>query len=153
MVVSIHGLSRARSTHQRALPSPPGRWAVAMAIIQGAKLEFEASFQVCSEGDLNDPHVDAKHGLRLQDHVPQQMTPSPGSTITNITIFSGPVIFSDASWTIGSDGQPAPAGVGISIGRGNEGSCSQLCILVVSPPVTSVILAEAFSLMLATQIA
>ena len=36
---------------------------------------------------------------------------------------------------------------------GNEGRCSQLCISVVSPPVTLVILAEAFSLMLATQIA
>ena len=39
--------------------NPSQVYAVAMAIIQGAKLEFEAYFQVCSEGDLNDPHVDA----------------------------------------------------------------------------------------------
>ena len=126
---------------------------MAMAIIHGTKLEFEASSQVCGETDSNDPHVDAQHGIRLQDHVPQKMMPSPGSTITNITSFSGPVIFSDASWTIGSNGQPTLAGLGIFIRMGNEGRCSQLCISAVSPPVTSTILAEAFSLMLATHIA
>ena len=55
--------ARNDSVFCRKACNPSQVYAVVMAIIQGAKLEFEASFQVCSEGDLNDPHVDAKHGL------------------------------------------------------------------------------------------
>ena len=75
------------------------------------------------------------------------MTPSPGITITNIQgLLSFRIL-------LGSDGQPTPAGLGIFIRMGNEQRRSQLCISAVSLPVTSAIVAEAFTSMLATQIA
>ena len=93
------------------------------------------------------------HVLLMQDHASQQIVPQPGSTIRNISGFTGPTIFSDAAWSCSSDGQLAPARLGIFIKMSSDRTCSQLCISAVSPPVTSAIQAEAFSLLLATHIA
>jgi hypothetical protein len=145
--------ARNDSVFCRKACNPSQVYAAAAAIMQGTKIEFAASSQVRSVTGSDNPQEHADHSVRLQDHGSHQMMPSPGSTITNIANFTGPVIFPDAAWTSGSDGQPTPAGLGIFIQMRSERRCSQLCISAVSPPVTSAILAEAFSLMLATQVA
>uniref|UniRef100_A0ACD5VED3 Uncharacterized protein n=1 Tax=Avena sativa TaxID=4498 RepID=A0ACD5VED3_AVESA len=93
--------------------NPSQIYAAAMAIMQGTKLEFAASPQFCRDTGSTNPQVYTEHHVRQQDHVSHQVMPAPGSTITNITSFTGPVVFSDAAWTIGSDGQPTPARLGL----------------------------------------
>jgi len=75
-----------------------------MAIMQGTKLEFAASPQFCRDTSSTNPQVYTEHHVRQQDHVSHQVMSALGSTITNITIFTGPIVFLDAAWTIGSDG-------------------------------------------------
>jgi hypothetical protein len=145
--------ARNDSVFCRKACNPSQVYAAAAAIMQGTKIEFAASSQVRSVTGSDDPQEHADHSVRLHDHGSHLMMPSRGSTITNIANFTRPVIFSDAAWTSGSDGQPTPAGLGIFIQMRSERRCSQLCISTVSPPVTSAILTEAFSLILATQVA
>jgi hypothetical protein len=81
------------------------------------------------------------------------MTSYPGTTIGDISNISGWIIFSDAAWSPGVDGQPVHAGLGIYMKIGGDRPCSQICISAISPPVSSAIQAEAFGLLLAIKLA
>ena len=83
----------------------------------------------------------------------QKTIPAPGKTISNVEDISGPIVFADASWTPGADNHPVIAGLGIVVQITTGRRCSRLCISAISEPVTSAIQAEAFSLMLAYEIA
>lgn len=133
--------------------SPFQVYAGAMAILQGTKLELSASSKVSVTDVPVGAHLHMEHAVSLQDHASQQIVPHPGSTIRNVSSFTGPTVFSDAAWSRSSDGQPASAGLGIFMQLGGVRKCSQLRISAVSPPVTSAIQAEAFSMLLAIHIA
>jgi hypothetical protein len=92
-------------------------------------------------------------GQQSQGHADKQTTPTPGRTIKEVSTISYPIIFSDAAWSPGPNGRSAVAGLGIFIQLGGGRCCSQLCISAISPPATSAIQAEAYSLILASQIA
>jgi hypothetical protein len=62
------------------------------------------------------------------------------------------IIFLDAAWSPGPNGRSAVVGSGIFIQLRGGRRCSQLCISAISSPATSAIQAEAFSLILASQI-
>ena len=91
--------------------------------------------------------------MQGQEQSIQQTMLVPGKTIKDISSVSTPIVFSDATWSPHPDGKPTIAGLGIFIQLGGDRRCSQLCISAISPPATSAIQAEAFSLMLAYQIA
>jgi hypothetical protein len=127
--------------------SPYQVFAAANAIIQGTKLEDANSFQ-----DRNSTEASSDDTIQLQVASVQHMTPSPGATVRNIATISGSIIFSDAAWSPGLDGQPAPAGLGIFMQICGDRTCSQICISAISPPASSAIQAEAFGLLLASQL-
>lgn len=102
-------------------------------------------------GTISEATVDAAAHLQVESI--QHMTPSPGNTIRNISNISGSIVFSDAAWSPGLDGHPMPAGLGIFLQISGVRPCSKICISAISPPVSSAIQAEAFSLLLAIQIA
>ena len=121
--------------------------------MQGTNMEVVASSQIsvpiCSiaQKALDEDSMQTHH------RSVQQTTPTPGRTIGSISNIPGPIVFSDATLSPGPGGQPAIAGVGVFIQFGDDRRCSKLCISAISPSATSAIQAEAFSLMLATQIA
>lgn len=139
----------------RATRTPSHVFAAATAIMQGTSLEVAAlspNNNVVGSSESK-KSVAAKTLSQRQDHLTIQSTICPGKTITNVSCFSGPVIYTDASWNPGTEGQPTVAGIGIFIQFAGDRQCSKLCISAISPPVTSVIQAEAFSMMLASRIA
>jgi hypothetical protein len=81
------------------------------------------------------------------------MPPSPVTTVKDTSIIPMPIIFTDAAWSQGSDGQPVSAGLGLFIQFGNDRACSQVYISAISPPVSSAIQAEAYGLLLAMKAA
>jgi hypothetical protein len=91
--------------------------------------------------------------LQVQPILPQQMAPSPGTTVKDTSNITGPIVFTDAAWSPGRDGQPMSAGLGLFIQLGEDRPCSHVYISAVSPPVSSAIQAEAFGLLLATKVA
>ena len=128
-------------------------FAAASAIMQGINLEVADPSQknatICFAGTTA-PGVDS---MQAQDLSAQQTLPTPGRTIARVEDISGPIVFSDASWTLGADNRPTIAGLGIFVQMSTDRRCSRLCISAISEPVTSAIQAEALSLMLAYQIA
>lgn len=139
----------------RTTRSPSQVFAAAMAIMQGTNLEVAArslEYKVVSlHGTDKDAPVETL--LQRQDQLMMQSTPSPGETIKDISCFSGPIVYTDAAQSLGFQNQPTVAGIGIFIQFAGDRRCSQLCISAVSPPTTSAIQAEAFSMMLAYKIA
>ena len=125
----------------------------ANAIIQGTKLEAAASFENNRSTLGAISKASAGDTVQMQIASVQQMTPSPGATVRDISNISGSIIFSDAAWSPGLDGQPTPAGLGIFIQICGDRPCSKICISAISPPASSAIQAEAFGLLLASQIA
>jgi hypothetical protein len=132
---------------------PTQVFAAASAIIQGTKLEIAASFEDRSKNMAAISEEAAGTDLQLQVMSVEQTNPSPGATIRNISNISGSIIFSDAAWCPGLDGQPASAGLGIFMKISDGRSCSQVCISAISPLTSSALQAEAFSLLLAIQLA
>ena len=95
----------------------------------------------------------AKDHAENQNQFTLQATPTPGKTIMDISNLSGPIVYSDVAWSLGSEGGPAVAGLGIFIQFPGDRQCKHLCISAISPPATSAIQAEAFGIMLATKMA
>ena len=83
----------------------------------------------------------------------QKMAPLRGTNITDISSILNAVIFSDAAWSPGHNGEPMPAGIGIYMQICDGRSCSQLSISAFSPPASSAIQAEAYGLLLAVKLA
>jgi hypothetical protein len=94
-----------------------------------------------------------KASLHVQPIPRQQMASTPGTTVKDTSIIPRPIVFTDAAWLQGCDGQPVSAGLGLFIQFGDERVCSKVYISAVSPPVSSAIQAEAFGLLLATKAA
>jgi hypothetical protein len=140
----------------RILSTPSQVHAAAMAIMQGSNMESKVSSQIGDTARSSNSRVlqhASMQGQQRQGHADQQIAPSLGRTINNISTISCPIIFSDAAWSPHPDGSPVAAGLGIYIKLGGDRSCSELSISAISPPTTSAIQAEAFSLMLASRIA
>ena len=67
--------------------------------------------------------------------------------------FSGPVIYTYASWNPDIEGQPTVAGIGVFIQFAGNRRCSKLCISKISPPVTLATQTKAFTMMLTSSVA
>lgn len=91
--------------------------------------------------------------LQVQCIPCQQMAPCPGTTIKDTSNITGTIVFTNAAWSPGHDGQLASAGLGLFIRFDDDRACSQIYISAVSPPISSAIQAEAFGLLLATKVA
>jgi hypothetical protein len=76
----------------------------------------------------------------------------PGASVRDLSIFAGPVLFSDASWRPIQGRQLAPAGLGVYIRNLGSQHCTEVHIAAISPPVASVLQAEAFALRLAVMV-
>lgn len=137
----------------RKSSSPSQVYAAAAAIIKSTNLEVTTSTQITDAICFTDSREPEDVSMQAHEQSIQQAVLVPGKTIKDISNISAPIVFSDAAWSPGPDGKPAIAGLGIFIQLGGDRHCSQLCISAISPPVTSAIQAEAFSLMLASQIA
>jgi hypothetical protein len=137
----------------RKICRPTHVFAAANAIIHATKLEVAASSEehTLAQGGNSDEASDPATQL-LAEACPQ-MTSYPGTTIGDISNISGWIIFSDAAWSPGVDGQPVHAGLGIYMKIGGDRPCTQICISAISPPVSSAIQAEAFGLLLAIKLA
>lgn len=76
-----------------------------------------------------------------------------GASISDFTLFAGPVVFSDAAWKPIQGQQLAPAGLGVFIRNLATQHCTQIHIAAISPPVASALQAEAYALLLALMVA
>ena len=128
-------------------------FAASNAIIRATKLEATAAIEDHSPGQgaktVEAMDVDAQ----LQAAPCQQMISFPGATIRDVSNISGTIIFSDAAWSSGYNGQPMPAGIGIYIQICGDRPCSRVSVPAMSPPTSSSIEAEAFGLLLAVKLA
>ena len=77
----------------------------------------------------------------------------PGASIRDLSLFPGPVLFSDAAWKPLQGRQLAPAGLGVFIQNFGSQHCTKIHIAAISPPVASVLQAEAYALLLAVMVA
>ncbi|KAK1616402.1 hypothetical protein QYE76_021919 [Lolium multiflorum] len=140
----------------RKLSTPPQLYAATMVIMHGSNMELAASSRIgvtslfSSSTMLHDASV---QGHQRKGHADQQIAPTPGRTINGISAISCPIIFLDAVWSPHPHGGPVAASLGIFIQFRGDRCCSQLCISAISPPATSAIQAEVFSLMLSSYIA
>ena len=75
------------------------------------------------------------------------------TTVRDFSRISGAIVFSDAAWSPGQNGQPMPAGLGIFLQIADDRPCSKLRISAISPPVSSAIQAEAFGLLFGVKLA
>uniref|UniRef100_A0ACD5YT82 Uncharacterized protein n=1 Tax=Avena sativa TaxID=4498 RepID=A0ACD5YT82_AVESA len=98
-------------------------------------------------------HAGPKAYVQAKPISRQETTPSPGTTVKDTSNIPGPIIFTDAAWLPGRDGQLVSAGLGIFIQFGEDRPCSQVYVSAVSPLVSSAIQAEAFGLLFATKAA
>jgi hypothetical protein len=87
------------------------------------------------------------------EHNNNQMLVVPGWTITNLSNLSGTKVFKDASWKQPQEqGGYLAAGLGIVIQLGEDSRCTRLLISAMSPPVSSALQAETYSMLLASTI-
>ena len=75
------------------------------------------------------------------------------ATVHNLSMFTGSITFSDAAWKTDSGQRLAPAGLGLFIQNVGSSHCREIQIAAISPPVSSVLQAEAFALLLAVKVA
>ena len=99
------------------------------------------------------PSLPQAHGRLISYE--KQLDVVPGSTIAEPSSITGTKIFTDAAWVqLQEQGNsPTSAGLGICIQVEGNQQCSQLFVSAISPPVSSVLQAEAFGLILAAKLA
>ena len=125
-----------------------------MAIMKGTHLEtattlFDSTVTTSTETEKS---TSIESHIQSHNHLTLPVVPLPGKTVTDLLSLSGTIVYTDAAWSPGPEGCPTGAGIGIFIQFAGDRQCSQLSISAVSPPATSVIQAEAFSMMLASKI-
>jgi hypothetical protein len=138
---------------RRKFCRPSHVFEAANAIIQATKLETATFSEERTLAQEAKSYEAADTATQLQVTRCQQMTSFAGTMIGDIFNISGSVIFSDAAWSPGLDGQPVLAGLGIYMRILGDRPCSQVSILAISPPASSAIQAEAFGLLFAFKLA
>jgi hypothetical protein len=116
---------------------PPQVYAVANAIIQGAKLEATST--------------EERQKLLMVDN--QLQISPPNLEQHNSDLFAGNVIFSDAAWRVESHRATGKTGIGVVIQLQGNQHCQQLHVSALAPLASSPLQAEAYGLHLAAILA
>lgn len=122
---------------------PSQVFAAAKAILQGNRMEDD------------DVAPSLSHAIGRLTSYRKQPDVVPGSTIAEPSSVTGTKIFTDATLAQlqEQENSPTPAGLGICIQLEDNQHCSQIFVSAISPPVSSVLQAEAFGLLLAAKLA